>query len=297
MANFECSAKHPLGEICMTLTSQSETCSSNSAGFFPQTPVCASFHSTLLTLQLDSSSHLLLILFPSHRSNVCNFSVRDFLRRLCSPSQDSLQYVHVSSTGEPSAGCRTADVSHQCWAQGKGCSFDLTAMLCLMQPRMLWTARAHCWLVVSLSTRIPSMLSSWLAPNLYWSWGLSTPMFRTLHFPRLNSLVFQSAHLSSPLRTFWLARHNPLVYQPLLQVPTRWEYTLYHYQIINEDIKQYQPQYEPWGIPVVTALQLDLELLIRLPSVCLTDLSSPYLINLSIKMFQKTAAKALLKMR
>ena len=161
--SFGCSAKYRLDGICLTPSPQFENCSDNSAGvFFWQMSVCASFYNTFFSLWLDSSSHLLLILFPSHLKQ-CVWFLTNRLHHLWGRSQDSLQYVHMPSAGEPSTGPSTTDVSHRAEQRGKATSLHLLAMLCLAQPRMLlaaFAARARCWLTFSLSTRIPSTSSA-----------------------------------------------------------------------------------------------------------------------------------------
>ena len=76
-------------------------------------------------------------------------------------------------------------------------------------PLVFLAARAHCWLMVNLSsTRTPrslsaEMLSSRSTPSLYWCMGLFLPTCRTLHLPLLNLIRFQSAELSSLSRSRW----------------------------------------------------------------------------------------------
>ncbi|KAK4810782.1 hypothetical protein QYF61_008754, partial [Mycteria americana] len=97
--------------------------------------------------------------------------------------------------------------------RGRITSLDLLAILCLMQPRipLALAARAHCWLMFNLvSTRTPRsfsarLLSSWVAPSIYWCLGLFLPKCRTWHFPWLNCMRFLSAHFSSLLRSLWVA--------------------------------------------------------------------------------------------
>ena len=73
-----------------------------------------------------------------------------------------------------------------------------------MHPRIplaSLTARAHCWLMVNLSSTRTSrplsaeLLSSRSAPSLYSCMGLFLPMYRTLHLPLLNLIRFLSAQL------------------------------------------------------------------------------------------------------
>ena len=86
--------------------------------------------------------------------------------------------------------------------------------LLLMHPRIplaFLAARAHCWLMVNLSsTRTPrslsaELLSSRSTPSLYWCMGLFLPRCRTVHLPLLNLIRFLSAQLSSLSRSRWLA--------------------------------------------------------------------------------------------
>lgn len=72
-------------------------------------------------------------------SNVCDLSVRYFLRHLCDPLLD---FLPISSTGEPITGPCTPDVSHQAEQRARISSLDLLAKLCLMQPRILLAAFA-----------------------------------------------------------------------------------------------------------------------------------------------------------
>ena len=83
-----------------------------------------------------------------------------------------------------------------------------------MHPRMplaFLAARAHCWLMVNLSsTSTPrslstELLSSRSTPSLYWCMGLFLPRCRTLHLPLLNFIRFLSAQLSSLSRSHWMA--------------------------------------------------------------------------------------------
>ena len=82
-----------------------------------------------------------------------------------------------------------------------------------MHPRILLAflaARAHCWLMVNLSsTRTPrslsaELLSSRSTPRLYWWMGLFLPRCRTLHLSLLNLFRFLSAQLS-----YFLAESSP----------------------------------------------------------------------------------------
>ena len=69
-------------------------------------------------------------------------------------------------------------------------------------PLAFLAARAHCWLMVNLSsTRTPRSLSAELlsgrsTPSLYWCMGLFLPRCRTLHLPLLNLIRFLSAQMS-----------------------------------------------------------------------------------------------------
>ena len=84
-----------------------------------------------------------------------------------------------------------------------------------MHPRMplaFLAARAHCWLMVNLSsTSTPrsfsaELLSSRSAPSLYWCIGLFLPRCRTLCLLLLNLIRFLSAQLFSsqtPFRAHW----------------------------------------------------------------------------------------------
>ena len=78
-------------------------------------------------------------------------------------------------------------------------SLILLATLLLMHPRIplaFLAARAHCWLMVNLSsTRTPrslsaELLSSRSTPSLYWCMRLFLPRRRTLHLALLNLIRF-----------------------------------------------------------------------------------------------------------
>jgi len=78
-------------------------------------------------------------------------------------------------------------------------------------PLAFLASRAHCWLMVNLSsTRTPRSLSSELlssrsTPSLYWCIGLFLPRCRTLHLPLLNLIRFLSAQTSSLSRSRCMA--------------------------------------------------------------------------------------------
>ena len=83
-----------------------------------------------------------------------------------------------------------------------------------MHPRIslaFLAGRAHCWLMVNLSsTRTPrslsaELLSSRSTPSLYWCMALFLPRCRTLHLPLLNLIRFLFAQLSSLSRSHWTA--------------------------------------------------------------------------------------------
>lgn len=140
--SFRCSAKYPLEEICMTVCSQFENSSDNSAGFFCEKCLCVhpftiSFSGSSSTLPLTCC--WFFTYFQHIWSNVCNLSIRDFLHHLCDPSLD---FLPVSSAGEPITGPCTPDVSHQAEQRARISSLDLLAMLYLMQPRILMAAFA-----------------------------------------------------------------------------------------------------------------------------------------------------------
>ncbi|XP_068782109.1 uncharacterized protein [Struthio camelus] len=93
--------------------------------------------------------------------------------------------------------------------RGRITSLDLLATLCLMHPRRplaFLAARAHCCLMLNLSTRTPrsfsaELLSSRSAPSLDWCLGFFLPTCRTLPLPWWNFMRFLSAQLSSLSRS------------------------------------------------------------------------------------------------
>ena len=90
-------------------------------------------------------------------------------------------------------------------------------------PLAFLATRAHCWLVVNLSSASSprslsaELLSSRAAPSLYWCMGLFLPRCSTLHLPLLNLNRFLSSQLSS-LSGLAEWQHSLLVYLPLFPV-------------------------------------------------------------------------------
>ena len=78
-------------------------------------------------------------------------------------------------------------------------------------PLAFLAVRAHCWLMVNLSsTRTPRSLSSELlssrsALTLYWCMGLFLPRCRTLHLPLLNTTPNTHTAIHSKLHQTWKA--------------------------------------------------------------------------------------------
>lgn len=124
--NFEwsvrCWGKCTLDEICMTVSSQVENCSGNSAGVFTEQV------STFVSFPVSSSALLATCCwFYFHHiwNSMCAFFLIDFLHHLCDPWWCSLQYIHVISAGEPTTLCSTPDVPPQAEQRGRMPSLDL----------------------------------------------------------------------------------------------------------------------------------------------------------------------------
>lgn len=158
-----------------------------------------------------------------------------------------------------------------------------------------FAARVYCRLKFNLVfIRTPrafsvNLLSSWVAPSIYWHMRLFLPRCRTLYFSLLNLTRFLSARFSSLLRsldgssTLWHISHcvqfcviSKLVEGALSPI-TR--------SIMNM-LNRIGPNIEPWDTLLATGLQLNFillttilwalpfsQLLIHL-TVCL---SSPYI--------------------
>jgi len=49
------------------------------------------------------------------------------------------------------------------------------------------------------------LLSSWVAPSVYWRLGLFFLRCKTFHFPLLSCIRFLMTHFSYPSRSLWMA--------------------------------------------------------------------------------------------
>lgn len=146
--------------------------------------------------------------------------------------------------------------------RGKITSLDLLARLCLMQSRIVFLARAHCWLMFSLvppgspdhflkscfPTRWPlTYMSAW---GFFSSGaGLCTCSCWTSqgsHLVDLPSLLI-SYDLPSLLIYGW--KHCSVVYQTLLPVTSAWGTLCFIMQIINKG--QNWTQYWHWSTLLV----------------------------------------------
>lgn len=82
------------------------------------------------------------------------------------PSLVTLQYVCLSSAGEPWCGPSTTDVPHQGWAATNDClpwPCGNTLPISAWEPLLFFTAKAHFWLwTYWLSIRTPKVLQSCL---------------------------------------------------------------------------------------------------------------------------------------
>ena len=139
-----------------------------------------------------------------------------------------------------------------------------------MHPRMplaFLAARAHCWLIVNLSsTRTPRFLSAELLssrsiPSLYWCMGLFLPRCRTLHLPLLNLIRFLSAQLSSLSRCHWMAAQPAWCIYHSSQFCVISKLGEVHSnsssRSLMNKLNKTGPSTDPWGTPLVTSLQLD----------------------------------------
>lgn len=131
----------------------------------------------------------------------------------------------------------------------------LLAVLLPVLPRrpLAFAARAHGWLTSTLSTRTPrafsaKMLSSWLAPNLYWVvHGVVPPQAQDFTLPLAELHEVRVCPFLQPVvvplnggTTVWYISDSSQscnihklaesVLSPVIQV-------------INEEVKQYWPQY------------------------------------------------------
>lgn len=139
------------------------------------------------------------------------------------------------------------------------------------------------------------MLSRKVAHKMYQCLGLSHPRDRTSCFFLLNFMRFLLSHVPSLSRSFYEWQCNCWCYQQLL--PLYLQIALGAacpiIQVIDEHVKQHYPNVHPWGTSLVTALQLDVVMLIRTIwaqfsqfSTHLTaHLSSLYFTGLPLKMF------------
>jgi len=134
-------------------------------------------------------------------------------------------------------------------------------------PLAFLETRAHCWIMVNLSsTRTPRSLSTELlsrrsAPILYSYMRLCLPRCRTLHLPLLNFIRLFSTHLSSLSRSCWMAAqpsgvsatHPTFVSSANL---LRVRFILSSRSLMSK-LNKTGPSTDPWGTPLVTGLQLD----------------------------------------
>ena len=139
-----------------------------------------------------------------------------------------------------------------------------------MHPRIplaFLAARAHCWLMVNLSsTRTPrshstELLSRRSTPSLYWCMGLFLPSCRTLHLPLLNLIRFLSAQLSSLSRSRWMAAQPAGVSTTPPSFVSSTNLLRVHSnsssRSLMKKLNKTRLSTDPWGIPLVTSLQLD----------------------------------------
>ena len=139
-----------------------------------------------------------------------------------------------------------------------------------MHPRMplaFLAARAHCWLMVNLSsTSSPrslctELLSSRSAPSLYWCMGLFFPRCRTLHLPLLNLIRFLSAQLSSLSSSHWMAAQPSGVSTTPPSLVSSANLLRVHSnpssRSLMKKLNKIGPSTDPWGSPLLTGLQLD----------------------------------------
>ena len=185
-------------------------------------------------------------------------------------------------------------------------------------PLAFLTTRAHCWLMVKLSTRTPGSLATELhssrsTPSLYWCMELFLPRYSTLHLFLLNFVRFLSAQLSSLSRSRGMAAQPsgvsttpPSFVSPanLLRV-----HSVLSFRLLKKRLNKTGTSTNLWGIPLVTGLQLDSAPLMAtlwvLPlsqfSIHLTvqsvHSSSPLFMSFPVRMLWEIASKALLKSR
>ena len=143
-----------------------------------------------------------------------------------------------------------------------------------MHPRIplsFLAARAHCWLMVNLSSTRTSrslsaeLLSSRSTPSLYRCMGLFLPRCRNLHLPVLNLIRFLSDKLSILSRSRWMvAQPFGVSTTPLSLVSSANLLRLHSNSSSRSLMKKLNktgPSTDPWETPLVTGLQLDSALL------------------------------------
>ena len=200
----------------------------------------------------------------------------------------------LSCTGESRTGFFTPDMSHQFWVKGND------HLLPPARNALPNAAQAHC----PCST-CPSGLPG-QPPAGIGACSSSSTRCKTLHFPLLNFMRFQSAQFSSLLRSLWMAVQPSCVSPTASFVPStdllRVSSVLSSRSLMKM-LNSIGPIIESWGISLLTGLWLDfIPLLITLWhqqfrefSVHLTaHLPKLYFISLSMRMLKETVTKGFL---
>lgn len=184
------------------------------------------------------------------------------LNHLCCPS---LNFLHCAFTWELATGVSPPAVCHWYWTEGKKHQFWPPG-----EAKLLWAifdVRAHCWLTVSFSARtvrshLAKLLPCDLAPSLYWDL-VFLHKNRTLHF------LLVAFHVFCPFLS--LSRFL-LIAAQLSEVSTASDFALSvnllkghsvpPCNLLMEVLNNIGSPIDPWGVSLMTGLQLDLVLLI-----------------------------------